>query len=45
MRPPGAEAFRAHHLAGLFSLPNGDLTLEDVERPENMSRSEVSLDM
>lgn len=45
LRPPGAEAFRAHHLAGLFSLPNGDLNLEDVERPENMSRSEVSLDM
>jgi hypothetical protein len=27
-----------------LNLPNGDLTWEDIARPENMSKSEISLD-
>lgn len=40
----GGDAYRPHHLNSLLSLPNGDLTSEDIEKPENMSKSEISVD-
>lgn len=43
VRPP-AEGFRQAHLNTILNLPNCDLTWEDIARPENMSKSEISLD-
>ncbi len=40
----GAEAFRQAHLNAVLNLPNGDLMWEDVSRPGDMSKSEISLD-
>jgi len=40
----GGDAYRQHHLNQVLSLPNGDLTFEDIERPDNISKSEVSVD-
>lgn len=39
-----ADAYRLNHLNNVLSLPNGDLNFEDVDKPENMSRSEISVD-
>lgn len=38
------DAYRQTTLNQLLSLPNGDLTWEDVEKPDSASRSEVSVD-
>jgi len=40
----GGDAFRPAHLNNVLNLPNGDIIYEDVNRPENMSKSEISLD-
>jgi hypothetical protein len=37
----GAEAYRVSHLNGLLHLPNCDLTSEDIEKPENITKAEV----
>ena len=47
-RSPGmlksSDAYRQNHLSNVLSLPNGDLNCEDIDKPENMSRSEISVD-
>lgn len=44
--PPrlGADAFKPVHLNSILSLPNGDLVWEDIARPGDISKSEISLD-
>lgn len=44
LQQKGGEIYRAHHLNTLLSLPNGDLTSDDIERPDNISKSEISVD-
>lgn len=44
LQQKGGEAYRAHHLNTVLSLPNGDLTSEDIEKPDNISKSEISVD-
>jgi hypothetical protein len=38
------DAYRQATLNQLLALPNGDLTWEDIEKPDSASRSEVSVD-
>lgn len=43
-KPKWPDAYRQTTLNQLLSLPNGDLTWEDVEKPDSASRYEVSVD-
>lgn len=44
LQQKGGDAYRPHHLNAVLSLPNGDLTSEDIEKPDNISKSEISVD-
>ena len=37
------EAYRQQNLNNVLGFPNGDLTHEDVERPDNISKSDYTL--
>jgi hypothetical protein len=41
---PSAEAFRTDYINTVLNLPNGDLTSEDINKPGDISKSEISLD-